>query len=109
MTLRMNIDCNGCYQRIRRALLQMQGKHSSCPSVMMPETSVWETSLNHFFFTELESHLIDKKHGRVIVCGAFSPQDVAIKIRKRTNRRVEILDVSEASPAAPEGGPGHMP
>jgi hypothetical protein len=37
------------------------------------------------------------------VCGAaFSPQDVAIKIRKRTNRRVEILDVSEASPAAPE-------
>ncbi|XP_066390223.1 heavy metal-associated isoprenylated plant protein 9-like isoform X1 [Miscanthus floridulus] len=82
MTLRMNIDCNGCYQRIRRALLQMR---------------------------ELESHLIDKKHGRVIVCGAFSPQDVAIKIRKRTNRRVEILDVSEASPAAPEGGPGHMP
>ncbi|XP_008670175.1 heavy metal-associated isoprenylated plant protein 25 isoform X2 [Zea mays] len=83
MTLRMSIDCNGCYQRIRRALLQMEG---------------------------LESHLIDKKHGRVVVCGAaFSPQDVAIKIRKRTNRRVEILDVSEASPAAPEGGPGHMP
>jgi len=48
MTLRMNIDCNGCYQRIRRALLQMQGKLSSCPSVMMPETSVWETSLNLF-------------------------------------------------------------
>ncbi|XP_021308885.1 heavy metal-associated isoprenylated plant protein 7-like isoform X2 [Sorghum bicolor] len=82
MTLRMNIDCNGCYQRIRRALLQMQ---------------------------ELESHLIDKKHGRVIVCGVFSPQDVAIKIRKRTNRRVEILDVSEVSPPAPEGAPGHMP
>jgi hypothetical protein len=25
MTVRMNIDCNGCYQRIRRALLDMQG------------------------------------------------------------------------------------
>ncbi|KAG2634957.1 hypothetical protein PVAP13_2NG321700 [Panicum virgatum] len=82
MTLRMSIDCNGCYQRIRRALLQIR---------------------------ELESHLIDKKHGRVMVCGAFSPQDVAIKIRKRTNRRVEILDVSEAAPAAQDGGPGHMP
>lgn len=49
MTLRMNIDCNGCYQRIRRALLQMQGRHSSCPSVMTPETSVWETCLNLLF------------------------------------------------------------
>jgi hypothetical protein len=26
MTMRMNIDCNGCYQRIRRALLHMQGQ-----------------------------------------------------------------------------------
>uniref|UniRef100_A0A0A9H957 HMA domain-containing protein n=1 Tax=Arundo donax TaxID=35708 RepID=A0A0A9H957_ARUDO len=83
MTLRMNIDCNGCYQRIRRALLQMQ---------------------------ELDSHEIDKKHGRVSVWGAFSPQDVAIKIRKRTNRRVEILEVREASPAGEgEAGPGYMP
>jgi hypothetical protein len=28
MTLRMSIDCNGCYQKIRRALLQMQGATS---------------------------------------------------------------------------------
>ncbi|XP_037434421.1 heavy metal-associated isoprenylated plant protein 25-like isoform X2 [Triticum urartu] len=86
MTLRMSIDCNGCYQKIRRALLQMQ---------------------------ELESHLIDRKHGRVSVWGAFSPQDVAIKIRKRTNRRVEILELREA--AGPGGadeqgaGGGQMP
>uniref|UniRef100_A0A0E0QR96 BAH domain-containing protein n=1 Tax=Oryza rufipogon TaxID=4529 RepID=A0A0E0QR96_ORYRU len=77
MTLRMNIDCNGCYHKIRRALLQMQ---------------------------ELESHLIDRKHGRVSVFGAFSPQDVAIKIRKRTNRRVEILEVREAAPPPPPAG-----
>lgn len=82
MTVRMNIDCNGCYQRIRRALLQIR---------------------------ELDSHLIDKRLGRVMVCGAFSPQDVAIKIRKRTNRRVEILDVREAAPASQDGGPGPMP
>ncbi|EEE69680.1 hypothetical protein OsJ_29316 [Oryza sativa Japonica Group] len=77
MTLRMNIDCNGCYHKIRRALLQMQ---------------------------ELESHLIDRKHGRVSVFGAFSPQDVAIKIRKRTNRRVEILEVRDAAPPPPPAG-----
>ncbi|TVU09494.1 hypothetical protein EJB05_42970, partial [Eragrostis curvula] len=58
---------------------------------------------------ELETHVIDKKHGRVRVCGAFSPQDVAIKIRKRTNRRVEILEVREASPAGEGEGAGHMP
>ncbi|KQJ90181.1 heavy metal-associated isoprenylated plant protein 9 isoform X2 [Brachypodium distachyon] len=77
MTLRTSIDCNGCYHKIRRALLQMQ---------------------------ELESHLIDRKHGRVSICGIFSPQDVAIKIRKRTNRRVEILEVREAAPAPPVAG-----
>lgn len=63
------------------------------------------------WFAELESHLIDRKHGRVSVFGAFSPQDVAIKIRKRTNRRVEILEVREAAPPPPppagdEGGGG---
>jgi hypothetical protein len=26
MTMRMNIDCNGCYHKIRRALLEMHGK-----------------------------------------------------------------------------------
>ncbi|KAK3133295.1 hypothetical protein QOZ80_6AG0534780 [Eleusine coracana subsp. coracana] len=82
MTLRMNIDCNGCYQRIRKALHQMQ---------------------------ELERHEIDKKQGRVSVYGAFSPQDVAIKIRKRTNRRVEILEVREAPPPGEGDGAGHMP
>ncbi|KAF8779032.1 hypothetical protein HU200_002994 [Digitaria exilis] len=84
MTVRMNIDCNGCYQRIRRALLNMQG---------------------------LESHLIDRKQHRVSVCGEFVPQDVAIKLRKRTNRRVEILEIKEVDAGGggdppPEGGGG---
>ena len=80
MTVRMNIDCNGCYQRIRRALLHMQ---------------------------DLESHLIDRKQHRVSVCGAFVPQDVAIKLRKRTNRRVEILEIKEVDAGA--GGEGEPP
>lgn len=39
--------------------------------------------------------MIEQKHCRVSVCGKFSPQDIAIKIRKKTNRRVEILEVQE--------------
>ncbi|KAF8400235.1 hypothetical protein HHK36_013532 [Tetracentron sinense] len=68
MVMRMNIDCNGCYMKIRRALLNIQ---------------------------ELENHLIEMKQCRVSVCGKFSPQDVAIKIRKKTNRRVEILEIRQ--------------
>ncbi|KAK1565459.1 hypothetical protein Q3G72_027136 [Acer saccharum] len=68
--MRINIDCNGCYRKVSRALLNMQ---------------------------ELETHLIEKKQCRVSVCGKFIPQDVAIKIRKKTNRRVEILEIQEFS------------
>lgn len=39
--------------------------------------------------------MIEKKECRVSVYGRFIPQDVAIKIRKKTNRRVEILDIQE--------------
>ncbi|CAB4281273.1 unnamed protein product [Prunus armeniaca] len=70
MLMRINIDCNGCYRKVRRALLDMR---------------------------ELETHLIEKKECRVSVFGRFIPQDVAIKIRKKTNRRVEILDIQELS------------
>ena len=58
---------------------------------------------------ELESHLIDRKRHRV---SAFVPQDVAIKLRKRTNRRVEILEIKEVDAGGgggdqpPEGGGG---
>ncbi|KAK1263798.1 hypothetical protein QJS04_geneDACA011902 [Acorus gramineus] len=68
MVMRMNIDCNGCCRKIRRALLKMQ---------------------------ELDSHLIERKKCRVSVCGTFSPQAVAIKMRRMINRRVEILEITE--------------
>lgn len=45
---------------------------------------------------ELETHLIEKQT-RVIVCGRFIPQDVAIKIKKKTNRRVETLEIHDLS------------
>ncbi|XVE58762.1 hypothetical protein DITRI_Ditri04bG0195300 [Diplodiscus trichospermus] len=70
MVMRINIDCNGCCRKVRRALLDIQ---------------------------ELDTHLIEKKQCRVSVCGKFIPQDIAIKIRRKTNRRVEILDVQEFS------------
>lgn len=45
----------------------------------------------------MESHLIEKKMCRVSVSGNFIPQDLAIKIRKKTNRRVEILEIHDFS------------
>ncbi|KMZ73996.1 hypothetical protein ZOSMA_137G00110 [Zostera marina] len=68
MVMRMSIDCDCCYRKIRRTLLKMQ---------------------------ELESHLIERKQCRVSVCGTFIPQEVAIRMRKTINRRVEILSIKE--------------
>ncbi|TYJ17456.1 hypothetical protein E1A91_A09G053500v1 [Gossypium mustelinum] len=59
MVMRINIDCNGCYRKVRRALLETQ---------------------------ELDTHLIEMKQSKI-----------AIKIRKKTNRRVEILEIQEFS------------
>ncbi|KAB2011948.1 hypothetical protein ERO13_D09G048600v2 [Gossypium hirsutum] len=70
MVMRINIDCNGCYRKVRRALLETQ---------------------------ELDTHLIEMKQSKVSVCGKFKPQEIAIKIRKKTNRRVEILEIQEFS------------
>ncbi|XP_055828788.1 uncharacterized protein LOC129896834 [Solanum dulcamara] len=70
MVMRINIDCKGCYMKVSRALLTIP---------------------------ELETRFIEKNHSRVIVCGNFIPQDVAIKIRKKTNRRVEILEIQDLS------------
>ncbi|KAA8541212.1 hypothetical protein F0562_025181 [Nyssa sinensis] len=68
VVMRINIDCNGCYRKVRRALLKIE---------------------------ELDTHLIEKEQCRVSVFGKFIPQDVAIKIRKKTNRRVGILNIQE--------------
>ncbi|XP_018829875.2 heavy metal-associated isoprenylated plant protein 25-like [Juglans regia] len=68
MVMRIHIDCNGCYRKVRRSLLSMK---------------------------ELEKHLIEKNQSMVTVFGRFIPQQVASKIRKQTNRRVEILDIQE--------------
>lgn len=51
----------------------------------------------HFSFhiEVIETHLIEKQQRRVCVCGRFVPADIAIKIKKKMNRRVEILEVQE--------------
>ncbi|TYI51681.1 hypothetical protein E1A91_D12G193000v1 [Gossypium mustelinum] len=66
MVLRLNIDCYGCFRKLRRTLLNMK-----------------------------ETHLIEKQQCKVSVCGRLRPSDVAIKIRKKMNRRVEILEINE--------------
>ncbi|KAF5794122.1 putative heavy metal-associated domain superfamily [Helianthus annuus] len=68
MVMRVNLDCNSCCRKMRRNILNMK---------------------------EIEKHLIEKQQNRVSVCGRFKPADVAIKLRKKMNRRVEILEIEE--------------
>ncbi|KAK9750313.1 hypothetical protein RND81_02G186800 [Saponaria officinalis] len=68
MLMRITVDCKGCCKKLRRTLLNMK---------------------------EVETHVIERQLSRVSVCGRFRPSDVAIKIRRRINRRVEILDIQE--------------
>ncbi|KAI4379153.1 hypothetical protein MLD38_005488 [Melastoma candidum] len=68
ITMRINLDCDSCCRKLRRILLNMK---------------------------EIETHLIDRPHNRVTICGKLRPSDVAIKLRKKMNRRVEILEIQE--------------
>ncbi|XP_073021320.1 heavy metal-associated isoprenylated plant protein 19 [Primulina eburnea] len=70
MVMRVNLDCNACCRKMRRILLNMK---------------------------EIETHLIEKQQYKVSVCGRFDPANVAIKIRKKMKRRVEILEIQELS------------
>ncbi|KAH1153673.1 hypothetical protein GYH30_049347 [Glycine max] len=66
MVMRINIDYNGCYRKVKRALLDMP---------------------------ELDTHLLEKNQTSIVVCERFIPHDVAINTRIKTNRRIEILDL----------------
>ncbi|KAL3501698.1 hypothetical protein ACH5RR_036147 [Cinchona calisaya] len=68
MVMKINLDCNACCRKMRRIILRMK---------------------------EIETHAIEKQDKRVIVCGRFIPAAVAIKIKKKMNRRVEILEIQE--------------
>ncbi|XP_055826953.1 heavy metal-associated isoprenylated plant protein 26-like [Solanum dulcamara] len=66
MVMRINLDCPSCCRKMRRIILRMK---------------------------EIEMHLIEKQEKRVSIVGRFDPADIAIRIRKKMNRRVEILDI----------------
>ena len=94
MVMRIHMDCSGCYRKVRRALLNMHGKSVFSLSLTLSLLNVQSYLFIYFcMIVELETHLIEKTQCRVSVCGKFIPQDVAIKLRKKTNRRVEILDI----------------
>ncbi|KAG5522607.1 hypothetical protein RHGRI_034683 [Rhododendron griersonianum] len=84
MVMRINMDCNGCF---RKELISSNGTKTEIRVVLF--------CMNK----ELETHLIEKQECRVSVRGKFMPQDVATKIRKKTNRRVEILDIKDFNPS----------
>ncbi|WMV30483.1 hypothetical protein MTR67_023868 [Solanum verrucosum] len=66
MVMRVNLDCPCCCKKMRRIILRMK---------------------------EIEMHLIEKQEKRISIMGRFDPADIAIRIRKKMNRRVEILDI----------------
>ncbi|XP_065853761.1 uncharacterized protein [Euphorbia lathyris] len=68
MVMRINLDCNACCRKARRIILSMK---------------------------EIETHMISKQECRVVVCGRFTAADVAIKLRKKMKRRVEILEIQD--------------
>ncbi|PIN05948.1 hypothetical protein CDL12_21495 [Handroanthus impetiginosus] len=68
MVMRINLDCNACCRKMRRILLRMR---------------------------EIETHLIEKQYNIISIYGRFIPADVAIKIKKKMNRRVEILEIQD--------------
>lgn len=58
------------------------------------------------FYEEIDSHMVDKKERKIIVCGHFRPSDIAIKLQKRMKRRVEILEVEDLAGGRGGGGGG---
>ncbi|KAL8470603.1 hypothetical protein ACS0TY_033237 [Phlomoides rotata] len=82
MVMRINLDCNSCCRKMRRVLLRMK---------------------------EIETHSIEKQENMVMISGRFIPADVAIKIRKKMNRRVEILEILELSNVDGPGPVEEMP
>ncbi|KGN45950.1 uncharacterized protein LOC101209809 [Cucumis sativus] len=71
MVMKINVDCNACCRKLRRIVKKMKA---------------------------IETYMIERERHRLIVFGRFKPSDIAIKIRKKMNRRVEILDVEEMEP-----------
>ncbi|CAN6549436.1 unnamed protein product [Malus baccata var. baccata] len=68
MVMRLNLDCDACCRKVRRILLNMK---------------------------VIETHLVEKQQCKVSVCGRFVPADVAIKLGKKMNRRVEVMEIQE--------------
>lgn len=108
MEMRINLDCNACCRKMRRILHRMKGTalytHATCvihgdESIMRYVTRKYNIRNVSFlplhFFEEIEDHSIEKQLHKVIVWGRFVPADVAIKIRKKMKRRVEILEIQE--------------
>jgi predicted DCC family thiol-disulfide oxidoreductase YuxK len=108
MVMRINVDCNACCRKLRRIILNMKGEFLFDEiQVTMYKLQVLITSLP-FHIEEIESHLIEKQQRSVYVSGIFRPSDVAIKIRKKMNRRVEILEIQELNATTEEGDPNQQ-
>jgi len=65
LVLKIRMDCNGCFKKVRRGLLNIHN---------------------------IYSHWIDRKESTVKVEGSFDPDEMVKTIAKKTGRRVQVLD-----------------
>ncbi|KAG2261501.1 hypothetical protein Bca4012_013756 [Brassica carinata] len=68
VVMRINLDCNACCRKVRRILINMK---------------------------EVDTHMIEKREDKIIVCGRFRSSDIVVKLQKKMKRRVEILEVED--------------
>ncbi|XP_057840827.1 heavy metal-associated isoprenylated plant protein 20 [Cryptomeria japonica] len=65
LVLRIKMDCLGCYNKVRKALMKIYDIHS---------------------------HVIEKKENKVTVSGPFEPEELVKQIAKKTRKKVEVLE-----------------
>ncbi|PPS00408.1 hypothetical protein GOBAR_AA20253 [Gossypium barbadense] len=95
-----DIRCAECQMRIADIISRMNDTDSVLVNVLENKLKVlcndkFDKKFPGFHIEEIETHLIEKQQCKVSVCGRLRPSDVAIKIRKKMNRRVEILEINE--------------
>ncbi|KAI5353094.1 PREDICTED: heavy metal-associated isoprenylated plant [Prunus dulcis] len=102
VVLSADIGCTECQERLADMMSKLGEIESVVVNALEKKVLAFPTSWQErkvrrilLNMKEIETHLIEKQQCRVSVCGRFVPADVAIKMRKKMNRRVEILEILE--------------
>ncbi|WVZ12178.1 hypothetical protein V8G54_016708 [Vigna mungo] len=90
VVLSADMQCENCQRKVTDIITKMNA--SVCTNAVLLHDHENQRRLQFLLQKIKENHSTDE---RVCVFGRFEPADVAIKIKKKMNRRVEILEVQE--------------